>query len=90
MSFLFGGRPQLSSAEKIAAAETEIEMVSDMFNRFALFSRQGSLYIKLISFIASPSPVQRSVYRPTTAKEILTKGNLCAWIDAYQSFLKSI
>jgi len=34
MSFLFGGgRPQPSSAEKIAAAETEIEMVSDMFNR---------------------------------------------------------
>jgi len=33
MSFLFGSRPQLSSAEKIAAAETEIEMVSDMFNR---------------------------------------------------------
>jgi len=33
MAFLFGGRPQLSSAEKIAAAETEIEMVSDMFNR---------------------------------------------------------
>lgn len=33
MSFLFSGRPQLSSAEKIAAAETEIEMVSDMFNR---------------------------------------------------------
>ncbi|KZF22070.1 putative mitochondrial intermembrane space translocase subunit Tim10 [Xylona heveae TC161] len=33
MSFLFGGRPQPSSAEKIAAAETEVEMVSDMFNR---------------------------------------------------------
>ncbi|MCJ1253702.1 protein transporter tim10 [Lignoscripta atroalba] len=33
MSFLFGGRPQLSSAEKISAAESEIEMVSDMFNR---------------------------------------------------------
>jgi mitochondrial import inner membrane translocase subunit TIM10 len=33
MSFLFGGRPQPTSAEKIAAAETEIEMVSDMFNR---------------------------------------------------------
>ncbi|MCJ1479538.1 protein transporter tim10 [Lambiella insularis] len=33
MSFIFGGRPQPSSAEKIAAAETEIEMVSDMFNR---------------------------------------------------------
>ncbi|MCJ1409104.1 protein transporter tim10 [Ptychographa xylographoides] len=36
MSFLFGGgRPQPSSAEKIAAAETEIEMVSDMFNRLS-------------------------------------------------------
>ncbi len=34
MSFLFGSRPQLSSAEKIAAAETEVEMVSDMFNRY--------------------------------------------------------
>ncbi|KAK3063653.1 protein transporter tim10 [Coniosporium uncinatum] len=31
--FGFGARPQPSSAEKIAAAETEIEMVSDMFNR---------------------------------------------------------
>ncbi len=34
MSFLFGGRPPPTSAEKIAAAETEIEMVSDMYNRF--------------------------------------------------------
>jgi mitochondrial import inner membrane translocase subunit TIM10 len=34
MSFLFGGKPQLSSAEKIDAALTEVEMVSDMFNRF--------------------------------------------------------
>jgi len=34
MSFLFGGaRPQPTSAEKIAAAETEIEMVSNMFNQ---------------------------------------------------------
>lgn len=34
MSFLFGGRPQLSSEQKIAAAETEVEMVSDLFNRY--------------------------------------------------------
>ncbi|KAF7846170.1 hypothetical protein BT93_L5035 [Corymbia citriodora subsp. variegata] len=35
MSFLFGAgaRPQPSSAEKIAAAEAEIDMVSDMYNR---------------------------------------------------------
>ncbi|KAJ5084804.1 protein transporter tim10 [Penicillium alfredii] len=33
MSFLFGGPPKMSSAEKLAAAETEVEMISDMFNR---------------------------------------------------------
>ncbi|EON69832.1 mitochondrial import inner membrane translocase subunit tim10 [Coniosporium apollinis CBS 100218] len=34
MSFLFGGgRPQPTSAEKIAAAEMEVDMVSDMFSR---------------------------------------------------------
>lgn len=35
MSFLFGGPPKMSSAEKISAAETEVEMVTDMFNRYA-------------------------------------------------------
>lgn len=42
MASMFGfGRPQPSSAEKIAAAETEIEMVSDMFTRYVapLYSR---------------------------------------------------
>jgi hypothetical protein len=34
MNFFGGGRPQPSSAEKIAAAEAEIDMVSDMFNRY--------------------------------------------------------
>lgn len=35
MSFLFGGgRPQPTSAEKIANAEAEIDLVGDMFNRF--------------------------------------------------------
>lgn len=33
MSFLFGGAPKMSSAEKIAAAEAEVDMISDMFNR---------------------------------------------------------
>jgi hypothetical protein len=35
MSFLFGGRPQLSSEQKIAQAEAEIDMVSDMYSRYA-------------------------------------------------------
>jgi import inner membrane translocase subunit TIM10 len=34
MSFLFGGRPQLSSEQKIAQAEAEIDMVSDMYSRY--------------------------------------------------------
>ncbi|CBX97936.1 protein transporter tim10 [Plenodomus lingam] len=33
MSFLFGGKPQLSSEQKIAQAEAEIDMVSDMYSR---------------------------------------------------------
>jgi hypothetical protein len=41
MSFLFGGgRPQPSSAEKIAAAEAEIEMVSNMFNQYVYMRAQ--------------------------------------------------
>ena len=34
MSFMFGSRPQPSSAEKIAAAEAEIEMINGMVNRY--------------------------------------------------------
>lgn len=33
MSFLFGGQPKMSSEQKLAAAETEVEMISDMFTR---------------------------------------------------------
>lgn len=35
MSFMFGSRPQPSSAEKIAAAENELEMITGMVNRYA-------------------------------------------------------
>ncbi len=34
---MFGlGRPQPSSAEKIAAAEQEMDLVTDMFNKYAI------------------------------------------------------
>lgn len=34
MSFLgFGGQPQLSSQQKISAAEAELDLVTDMFNK---------------------------------------------------------
>ncbi|OQE24385.1 hypothetical protein PENSTE_c007G02740 [Penicillium steckii] len=35
MSFLFGGQPKMSSEQKLAAAETEVEMISDMFTRLS-------------------------------------------------------
>ena len=36
MSFFgMGGRPQVSSEQKIAQAEAEIDMVSDMYSRYA-------------------------------------------------------
>lgn len=36
MSFLgFGGRPQPTSAEKIAAVETELRVVAEMHSRYA-------------------------------------------------------
>lgn len=44
MSFFFGGaRHQPSSAEKIAAAETEIEMVANMFNQYEISFPCGSI-----------------------------------------------
>jgi hypothetical protein len=48
MSFLFGGgRPQPSSAEKIAAAEAEIEMVSNMFNQYVFMrAQQASIDVR--------------------------------------------
>ncbi|KAK5099092.1 protein transporter tim10 [Exophiala xenobiotica] len=46
MSFLFGGgRPQLTSAQKIEAAETELELVSDMFNREGDLNKAESVCI---------------------------------------------
>lgn len=50
MSFLFGGgRPQLTSEQKLANAEAEVEMVSDMFNRSVVaeanaFSKHATSY----------------------------------------------
>ena len=59
MSFLFGGgRPQPSSAEKIAAAEQEVELVSDMYKRYGqrqhwMHSYTKMEYEKLVAY--SPS-----------------------------------
>jgi hypothetical protein len=58
MSFLFGGRPQLSSEQKIAAAETEVEMVSDLFNRYVIKmpKRDGEMMLRGNSWTVTTFP----------------------------------
>lgn len=80
MSFLFGSRPQLSSAEKIAAAETEVEMVSDMFNRYlplpATYSHlTSSLHTHLLIYEVGwgkgcRSLARRNAYRRSIGRRI--------------------
>jgi len=79
MSFLFGGRPQLSSAEKLAAAETEVEMVSDLFNRYFLspFAPSSISWIDKY-YVAFPSHAPRSAYRQSTAKPNSTRARVSA------------
>jgi len=48
MSFLGFGKPQPTLAEKMAAAEQELEMITDMFNRFFLFLFYPSLSRSLL------------------------------------------
>ncbi|OAL35738.1 mitochondrial import inner membrane translocase subunit tim10 [Fonsecaea nubica] len=61
MSFLFGGgRPQPTSAEKIAAAENEVEMVSDMFNRYACNLVAGCISFNLFEETSGHLPLMDS------------------------------
>ena len=58
MSFLFGGAPKMSSAEKIAAAETEVEMISDMFNRYVEAPRDiQALYLDSETSRTAETPI---------------------------------
>jgi len=50
MSFLGFGKPQPTLAEKMAAAEQELEMITDMFNRFFLPSVLPSFSKPVIYF----------------------------------------
>lgn len=75
MSFLFGGRPQLSSAEKIAAAELEVEMVSDMLQRyfFLLFfipRLPDPLSTSCLLLQFSPSPFHNRLYKKSSSQKI--------------------
>lgn len=64
MSFLFGGRPQLSSEQKIAAAEAEIDMVSDMYSRYVWHSHCTIPQSHKITFLAIDRTTQSPLPRP--------------------------
>lgn len=56
MSSMFGfGRPQPSSAEKIAAAEQEMDLVTDMFNKSVTLQRLHSVHSSYLLHIVLPS-----------------------------------
>ena len=69
MSFLFGGRPQLSSEQKIAAAEAEIDMVSDMYSRYVFHSPVHTI---LLPITHVSIPCRRSHYTITPSTTLCT------------------
>lgn len=76
MSFLFGQKPQLSSEQKLSNAETEVEMISDMYNRCALllyscsFSSSATSYSGKLIFRTSGynNHAQLNAYQEITEK----------------------
>ncbi len=71
MSYLFGaGRPQPTSAEKLAAAETEVEMVSDMLNRYLPLLQQAPNHS---DFLFYPPPAISTNISPSSLIQSCTK-----------------
>ncbi|KAJ5679137.1 Mitochondrial import inner membrane translocase subunit tim10 [Penicillium macrosclerotiorum] len=69
MSFLFGGQPKMSSEQKIAAAETEVEMISDMFTRRV----QGFTLDSTYPVVPSPFVCEGHVFTDAKARTSLTE-----------------
>ena len=81
MSFLFGGgRPQVSSAEKIQAAEFELETIADLYNRYTDLHILHWYYFAFTdSFLKELHGLAlESVFPPSIEKEISIKENRCA------------
>lgn len=88
---MFGSRPQPSSAEKIAAAESELEMITGMVNRYALpqvptrlqhFRASIRIEKALTANVDSTNRVPRSACPPTTENPTSTRASPSAWTDA--------
>lgn len=66
MSFLGFGRPQPSSAEKIAAVEAEMKLMADMMNRYAVAQARAQTPFSFLPQLTHPlAPfVTRANHRP--------------------------
>jgi import inner membrane translocase subunit TIM10 len=78
MSYLFGGRPQVSSEQKIAQAEAEIDMVSDMYTRYDILALLHSTAVTfppslVLHFLPSNRSISSSITPSTTSTYLLTR-----------------
>lgn len=89
MSFLgFGGaRPQPSSEQKIAAAEAEIEMVSNMFTQYAAPSPSMPSNTRLTPRCTTDSSTRAraSASSRRTARRSSARARRCVWTGAWPS-----
>lgn len=54
MSFIFGGQRQPSSAEKIAAAESEMELIQEMYSKYAQHVHISCILCSAILMMSRP------------------------------------
>jgi import inner membrane translocase subunit TIM10 len=73
MSYLFGGRPQVSSEQKIAQAEAEIDMVSDMYTRYEPLPLSHSTAVTFPPSLPSDRSISSSITPSTTSTYLLTR-----------------
>lgn len=86
MSFLGFGQPQPTSAQKIAAAKQELEMVTDMFNRYLApppppnipdnerSTRYGTMVQVLTNFFSLTQSCYKKCIPPSYQESELNKG----------------
>lgn len=75
---MFGmGRPQPSSAEKIAAAEQEMDMVTDMFNKYVPSQQPASNCALLIQYRLQQACMKKCIPREYREGELNKGESVC-------------
>ena len=76
MSFLFGGgRPQPSSAEKLSMAEAELELITDMYNKY-VYGLRSSIHLQPNSVYRKPALARRKVLLGLTSSRYPQTGDI--------------